>query len=114
MSLTSDLTLNSSKFHPDTVSEDVRKTNAYIQSILPNPPQWQTFGPAKYREMVEAGDIPFPGPEYLPEAKDAKLPSRDAGRDIPIRVYKPDNGEKSSGVFLHIHGGGFILGSHRQ
>jgi hypothetical protein len=34
---------------------------------------------------------PLPKPVYLPEALDGTVPSRDAGREIPIRIYKPDN-----------------------
>lgn len=32
---------------------------------------------------------------------------------IPIRIYKPDNGQASKGVFLHFHGGGFVLGTQK-
>jgi acetyl esterase/lipase len=38
------------------------------------------------------------------------LPSRDAGRSIPYRVFQPAAGQ-SRGVLLHIHGGGFVLQS---
>ncbi|KAK2754523.1 hypothetical protein FQN54_006924 [Arachnomyces sp. PD_36] len=114
MPLTSDISLNSTKFHPDSVSDETNKLNAYITNLLDGAPHWKDVGAPKFREMVEAGETPFPQPVYLPEAKDATIPSRDKGRDVPLRVYKPDNGEPSRGVFLHAHGGGFILVSHRH
>lgn len=111
---TSDISVNSSKFHPDNVTDEAKNVNAFIMSTVGKYATWRDVGPAKFREMMEVGETIFPVPTYLPEAKDETLPSRDAGRDIPLRVYRPDNGEKSKGVILHIHGGGFIFGSHRQ
>lgn len=113
MPIKSDISLDSSKFHPDAVSDEVKQTTEFITNLV-DEPTWQKLGIPKFRAMVEAGETLLPKPVYLAEAKDATLPSRDEGRDIPLRVYKPDNGEKSRGVFLHIHGGSFILGSHRQ
>lgn len=114
MALTSDISLNSTKFHPDSVTDEVKNANDYITTLLADAPHWKDVGIQKFRDMVEAGETPFPKPIRLPEAKDATVPSRDEGRDVPLRVYKPDNGEPSRGIFLHIHGGGFILVSHKE
>jgi acetyl esterase/lipase len=43
---------------------------------------------------------------------DDVIPSRDAGRDITIRYFKPSSGEVK-GVFMHIHGGGWVLQSEK-
>ncbi|KAI0530325.1 acetyl esterase [Xylaria digitata] len=61
--------------------------------------------------MIEAGEFGGLKPVRLPEAQELKIPSREPGRDIPVRVYKPDNGDPSKGILLHIHGGGYTLGS---
>ena len=114
MPITSDLVLDVSKFLLSSVSEETRKTNSVVEDITIKSPQWHEVGVAKYRQMRETGETPLPVPVYLPAAQDATVPSRDAGRDIPIRVYEPDNGQPSKGIFLHFHGGGFVLLSHRQ
>lgn len=55
------------------------------------------------------GETPLPKPIVLPGEK-YLIPSRDAGREIPCRIIKPDSGSVK-GVFLHIHGGGWVLQS---
>lgn len=114
MPITSDLTLDAAKFHPSGVSEETKKANTLLENFTVNAPRWHEVGVARYREMRETGETVLPKPVYLPEARDATVPSRDVGRDIPLRVYAPDNEQPSKGVFLHFHGGGFVLGTHKQ
>ena len=56
----------------------------------------------------------LPEPVHLTEALDANVPSRETGRDIPVRVYKPDIGQPSKGILLHVRGGGFVLAAHKD
>ena len=112
--ITSDLTLDASKFSPASVKEDTSEFNEFIEGITGEGPQWHEVGAAKFREMQEANETSLPAPRLLPAAKDGSLTSRDPGRSIPLRVYKPDNGWASKGLFLHIHGGGFVTGTHQQ
>jgi dipeptidyl aminopeptidase/acylaminoacyl peptidase len=114
MPITSDITLNVSNFSLDSVTDDTKETNAFLEGITTKGPRWHEIGAEKYRQMRETGETPLPLPVYLSEAKDSAVSSRDAGRSIPIRVYTPDNGQPSKGIFLHIHGGGFVLATHRQ
>jgi acetyl esterase/lipase len=54
----------------------------------------------------------MPKPIILDEtASSLAIPSRDSGRAIPCRVMRPSPGVCSSprGIFLHIHGGGWVL-----
>jgi acetyl esterase/lipase len=57
-------------------------------------------------------ETPLPRPPVLDHGTDSTLPSRDSGRDIPVRIFKPDDG-KIRGTFLHIHGGGWVLQSEK-
>lgn len=72
-------------------------------------------GAAKYREMRLSGDTPLPAPKFLPDAIDIKIPSRDAGRDIPCRLMYPtsrktaEERKKCKGVIVHFHGGGWVV-----
>ncbi len=56
------------------------------------------------------GETPLPKPVVIDSGKNTSIPSRDKGRDIPCRVFTPENGQ-TKGVFMHIHGGGWTLQS---
>ncbi|GAW15593.1 hypothetical protein ANO14919_050080 [Xylariales sp. No.14919] len=112
MPLTSDITINYAKFDPNNTTEDTKKYNDFLEKTTSSTPKWYEVGAPRFREMIEAGEIGGLKPAQLPEAEEIKIPSREPGRDIPVRVYKPDNGKPSKGIMLHIHGGGYTLGSH--
>ncbi|KAL4936182.1 hypothetical protein BDV06DRAFT_216876 [Aspergillus oleicola] len=113
MTTKSDLAIESSRFLPENISEATKQANNLSASIGLKGPQWYEVGAAKYREMHAQGQLTLPPPIYLPNAIDSTVPSRDTARSIPVRVYRPDKGP-SKGVFLHYHGGGFVLGSEKS
>ena len=112
MTIESDVRLNATKFADSNVSEDTKKGHELAIELTEKEPKWDEIGIEKYRQMRETGGSIMPAPKYLPEAKDETIPSREPGRTIPIRVYRPDNGQ-SKGVFMHLHGGGYMLSPHR-
>ena len=59
--------------------------------------------------MRAAGETPLPKAIYLDSAEEIRIPSRESGREIPCRILKPQNGKPVKGVFMHIHGGGWVL-----
>ncbi|KAJ5937551.1 Alpha/beta hydrolase fold-3 [Penicillium verhagenii] len=114
MPISSDINIEISKFHAENIAEPTKKAAAFLENISTNGPKWWEVGIEKYREMRELGQTSLPKPVYLPEAFDESIPSRDTARHIPIRIYKPDNGEPSRGIFLHIHGGGFVIATQKD
>src|ERR1700761_2009060 len=60
-------------------------------------------------------ETPLPRPPVIETCKDITIPSRDAGRTIPLRIFLPNAGGRQSvkGTFLHIHGGGWVLQSEK-
>ena len=114
MPLASDITIDAARFQPGNITEETIRTNQLLETVTRKGPHWYEVGVAKYRQMRETGETPLPVPVYLPGARDDSVPSREAGRDIPLRIYTPDNGQPSRGIFLHIHGGGFVLASHKH
>lgn len=111
MPLTSDLTLSAAKFRPEAVSDQTKKFNDVLIKIMEGGPRWFDVGAERYRQMRWNGETPLPRPQVLEHGQDTHLPSRDSGRQIPVRVFKPRDGKKARGVFYHIHGGGWVLQS---
>jgi acetyl esterase/lipase len=58
--------------------------------------------------MRAAGETPLPKATLLDSAISYSIPSRELSRDIPCRILRPQNGKVTS-VFMHIHGGGWVL-----
>lgn len=113
MSLQSDVSINAERFLISSITEEIHKLNSIVEG-LSNGPKWYDVGAAKHRQMWEEGKTSLPKPTYLDETEDDVVPSRDAGRDIPIRIYRPQDGRQVKGMFIHMHGGGFVLGSHKM
>ncbi|WPH00902.1 Hypothetical protein R9X50_00373600 [Acrodontium crateriforme] len=110
MPLTSDLKLDASKFQPEAISEQTKQFNDKLIKIMENGPKWYEVGAPEYRKMRWNGETPLPKPVVVESGKNIKIASREAGRDIPCRVFQPDSG-KPKGLFYHIHGGGWVLQS---
>ncbi|KAK5626761.1 hypothetical protein RRF57_002476 [Xylaria bambusicola] len=114
MPLTSDITINYSRFDPKNTPEEAKQYSEFLEKTTSSVPRWFEIGAPKFRELIEEGGFGGLKPATLPEAQEFEVPSREPGRTVPVRMYKPDNGEPTKGIMLHIHGGGFCLGSHRH
>jgi acetyl esterase/lipase len=126
MPLKSDLQLDISALDPAAISPDTNALNESLKQLGSKGPMWYEVhtltvtslfcprlislqvGAEKYRQMRWNGETAFPKPTVVESGKDIKLPSRDAGREIPCRVFTPDSGSPKA-VFYHIHGGGWVL-----
>jgi len=104
-----DLSVNSTKFGAAAISEDTHAFNKKLMEMMSTGPKWYEVGAQKYREMRAAGETPLPKAVLLDSAEDITIPSRDSGRTIPSRILRPQNGKPIRSVFLHIHGGGWVL-----
>lgn len=86
---------------------EARALNAQIEDLLATMPPMQTIPVDVSRQARRDGKGAFPPPVYIDEAETIEVPGR-AG-PIKIRVVRP--GRKASGIYLHIHGGGWTLGA---
>ncbi|KAH8804871.1 carboxylesterase [Xylogone sp. PMI_703] len=68
---------------------------------------------AEYRHMRLEGSDGFPKPYQDPDAVMITINSKDT-HPIALRVFKPKKNGKSSGVLIHFHAGGFVIGSARS
>ncbi|KAK5954357.1 hypothetical protein OHC33_004079 [Knufia fluminis] len=101
-------------FDPASISEDTHAFNNRLMDIMRGAPKWYEVGAAKYREMRAKGETPLPAATLLDSAEQTSIPSRDSGREIPCRILKPTNDKPVSGVYMHIHGGGWVLQSEQS
>ncbi|MFK8252402.1 alpha/beta hydrolase [Ancylobacter terrae] len=97
------------QFAPEAVSAETRMINAGIVKALGAIPDRWVFPPAVIRKIRLDGKGPFP---LAPESPRAQVVEIDGPHGtVPLRIIAPDN---PAGVYLHIHGGGWTLGSARE
>lgn len=91
---------------PEALAE-ARAFNAQLERMLAAQPSVHTV-PVEVTRRVrrERGGL-FPPPVYLPRARDLTIRGR--GGDLRLRVIAPEG--PVSGVYLHLHGGGWTLGA---
>ena len=86
---------------------EARALNAQIEALLASVPSVHTIPVDLTRQARRDGQGAFPPPVYLEEAENVEVP----GRAVPIKTRVVRPGEKASGIYLHIHGGGWTLGA---
>ncbi len=104
------IALDPALFLENSASEETRRFNAELLDRLSNlPDPWQ-FPPALIRQKRADGEGPFPLPPASTRAEAFEI---DGPRGaIPVRVIAPEGTPK--GVYLHFHGGGWMLGTADQ
>jgi acetyl esterase/lipase len=109
-----ELTFKAAEFLPRSIDVSTHKLNQTVEKTTASSSRWYEVGAAEFRRMLYAGETHFPELSLPPNARGANVPSRVSGCEIPIWYYKPDNGERSIGVYLYLHGGGFVMGTHKE
>ena len=85
---------------------EARSFNEALGKVLAEQPQVHTVPPERSRRARREGRSVWPEPVFLPQARDLSIRARSGA--IRVRVLAPE--EKATGVYLHIHGGGWVLG----
>jgi acetyl esterase len=94
-------------FRPESIGADTAALNATVVQMLTGLPEWWNTSAAAARAGRREGRGPFPPPVFSTRARTVLIPRRD-GRQIALRIIAP---ETINGVYLHIHGGGWVLGA---
>lgn len=88
--------------------EEAHKFNAELEAKIATVPPVYEVGAEESRRLRRAGKGIFPAPVFLEGARDLEIEGR--GGPIKVRVIRPDR--KPLGIYLHLHGGGWVLGAH--
>ncbi|MBA5779143.1 alpha/beta hydrolase [Stappia sp. F7233] len=95
-------------FLDEAVSAETQAFNRDLAGRLGALPDQWSFPPAVIRERRAQGLGPFPMPEKSPYAETIHISGPHG--DIPLRLFVPA-ARRPAGAYLHIHGGGWTLGS---
>jgi acetyl esterase len=102
-----DNALRPALFRKDGIAEDTAQLNERLVGLMTGEPEWWNVGAETAREARRQGRGPFPPAIISPRARTMVITGRD-GNEIPLRIIAPD---QVRGIYLHIHGGGWVLGS---
>ena len=100
-----------SLFGPDAESEEIKTINKVIVETLTGGPEWWDVGPQAVRDARDRGEGPFPLAPKSDRARTIEIEGK-AGNKIPLRIIAPEGSPK--GIYLHLHGGGWVLGAANQ
>jgi acetyl esterase/lipase len=93
-------------FRDTAIDPETAKLNVELVELLTGQPDWWVVGAAATRAARRRGEGPFPAPVFSSRARTTTIRGKD-GNEIPLRIIAPD---KPRGIYLHLHGGGFVLG----
>ena len=99
--------LDPALFRADAISEETRQFNELIVKLLTPMPDWFTVGAQTTRDARARGEGAFPLAPKSARARTITIEGK-GGVRIPLRIVAPEN---PRGVYLHIHGGGMVLGA---
>jgi acetyl esterase len=102
--------LDPALFSPRAIDPETAAFNAELERQLAAFPPLYNFPPQLIRQARESGQGPFGPVVYADWAEERSIPGP-AGT-LPLRVFIPK--KRIAGVYLHLHGGGFTIGSARQ
>jgi acetyl esterase/lipase len=102
--------LDPALFSPEAISEETATFNSRLVALMAAMPEWWEVGAETVRAARRRGDGPFPTAPKSPRAQDRTIPGP-GGAQVSVRVIAP---EQPTGIYLHIHGGGWVFGGADQ
>jgi len=94
-------------FGDAAIDRETAEQNTRMIELLEGQPEWWITGAEAARAARRRGEGAFPAPVMSPRARTISITGKD-GHQIPLRVIEPAS--KPRGVYLHLHGGGWVLG----
>lgn len=97
-------------FRPEAISAETKAINDAIINAMAGMEEWWDVGAKKVRDARARGEGAFPLAPKSARARTIHIEGK-GGHKVPLRIIAPDN---PKGVYLHIHGGGWVLGAADQ
>ena len=94
-------------FRNAAIDPETAALNAKMIELLEGQPDWWIIGAENARAARRRGEGPFPPPVMSDRAHTIAIPGKD-GNSITLRIIDPPRPPR--GVYLHLHGGGWVLG----
>lgn len=102
--------LAAATFRESAIDPETAAFNVELERLLATVPALNEQPPRVTREMRERGEGIFGPLEFVAEATERTIPGPVG--DLTLRTFTPP---RVDGVYLHIHGGGWVLGgAHHQ
>lgn len=95
-------------FRPGAIDAETVALNQTLIEAMTGLPDWWVVGAATVRAAQRQGRAPFPAPVFSARARTIEIKGR-GGNIIALRVIPA--APPARGVYLHIHGGGWVLGA---
>ncbi len=95
-------------FKEENVPADTKALNEKLIGLAEAGPDMWRFSPVAIRQARREGKSIFPLEMEDPKAENFKISGPDG--DLMLRAIQPDH-KNPCGVFMHIHGGGWMLGA---
>ncbi|MFH1090955.1 MAG: alpha/beta hydrolase [Pseudomonadota bacterium] len=92
-------------FRPEAVDPETDQFNLEMARRMASAPPLHTLKPQQLRDLRDSGKSIWGPFKRLAEAGERTVPGPKG--PVVVRVFVPD---KIKGVYLHIHGGGFMIG----
>ncbi len=105
------MTFDSSVFGEDAISQETREFVAASMAMREQMPSMENTDLVELRRLMEEGGGAFPVPPPVDRAEDRDVPGM--GEGASIRIIRPE-GREPTGVYLDIHGGGWVIGRARM
>lgn len=96
-------------FSDARTSDETRAVNAAIIEAASQLPDWWTIGAPAFRALRASGGAPFPPLARSERARSMVI--QGPGGDLALRIISAPS---PRGLFLHVHGGGWVLGAVDQ
>ena len=97
-------------FLDEAIDDETRNHNEQIMALQAEAGDMWENTAAQIRQARLDGGGPFPLEAAEPTAENIDIENCD-GHSIALRIFKPKS-DAARGTYLHIHGGGWALGSH--
>lgn len=95
-------------FRAEAISAETLAANEAFRKATSGGPDWWDIGAAAYREAAASGRGPVPPAPKSARARTIHIEGN-GGHKIALRVIPP--AQAATGIYMHIHGGGFVFGS---